>query len=230
MIFSRYDSADLQSVPATIRHKASILQKNKLQDDFFLVAYFVFLNKNMSTKYKARTTEEAYFITITTVGWIDIFTRLNQKYNIINALQYCQKKKGLEIYAYCIMHSHIHLMCKATNGFILSDVMRDFKKYTSKKIIQTIMNEPESRREWLLAYFEKACEHLKREQNYKVWQDGYHAEIIETNWFIKQKVNYIHNNPVKDKVVTLPEDYYFSSARNYAGLENDLDVIILDLF
>jgi hypothetical protein len=90
MIFSRYDSADLQSVPATIRHKASILQKNKLQDDFFLVAYFVFLNKNMSTKYKARTTEEAYFITITTVGWIDIFTRLNQKYNIINALQNCQ--------------------------------------------------------------------------------------------------------------------------------------------
>jgi hypothetical protein len=47
---------------------------------------------------------------------------------------------------------------------------------------------------------------------------------------IKQKVNYIHNNPVKDKIVTLPEDYYFSSARNYASLENDLDVVVLDLF
>ncbi len=98
----------------------------------------------MSTKYKATTTDQAYFITITTVGWVDIFTRLNQKYNIVNALQYCQEKKGLEIYAYCIMHSHIHLMCKATNGFILSDVMRDFKKYTSKKIIQTIKEEPDS--------------------------------------------------------------------------------------
>ncbi len=193
----------------------------------------------MSTKYKATTTDQAYFITITTVGWVDIFTRLNQKYNIVNALQYCQEKKGLEIYAYCIMHSHIHLMCKATKGFILSDVMRDFKKYTSKKIIQTIKDEPDpsdselakqSRREWLLAYFEKVCEHLKRDQSYKVWQDGYHAEIIETNRFIKQKVNYIHNNPVKDKVVTLPEDYYFSSARNYAGLENELDVEVLDLF
>ena len=62
------------------------------------------------------------------------------------------------------------------------------------------------------------------------WKDGYHAEIIETNWFIKQKVDYIHNNPVKDKVVALPEDYYFSSARNYAGLENDLDVVMFDLF
>ena len=89
----------------------------------------------MSTKYKATTTEDAYFITITTVGWVDVFTRLNQKQIIIQALHYCQVQKGLEIYGYCIMHSHIHLLCKAINGFILSDVMRDFKKHTSKKII-----------------------------------------------------------------------------------------------
>ena len=184
----------------------------------------------MSTKYKAMTTEDAYFITITTVGWIDVFTRLNQKYNIINSLKYCQENKGLEIYAYCLMHSHLHLLCKATAGFLLSDVMRDFKKHTSKQIIKTIIDQPESRREWLLDYFQKSCEHLKREQQYKVWQDGYHAEIVETNWFIKQKVNYIHNNPVKDKIVTLPEDYYFSSARNYAELDNDLDIVLLDLY
>jgi REP element-mobilizing transposase RayT len=82
----------------------------------------------------------------------------------------------------------------------------------------------------MLGLFKKAYAHLKREQEYKVWQDGYHAEIVETNWFIKQKINYIHNNPVKEKIVTLPEDYYFSSARNYASLDNDLEVIILDLF
>jgi REP element-mobilizing transposase RayT len=184
----------------------------------------------MSTKYKATTTEEAFFITITTVGWIDVFTRLNQKQVIINALQHCQQNTGLEIYAYCIMSSHIHLLCKGTNGFVLSDIIRDFKKFTSKKIIQTIKEEPESRREWMLDYFKKSCEHLKREQQHKVWQNGYHAEIVVTNWFIKQKVNYIHNNPVKDKIVALPEDYYFSSARNYADLENDLAVVLLDLF
>ncbi|MBC7525482.1 MAG: transposase, partial [Flavobacterium sp.] len=138
--------------------------------------------------------------------------------------------KGLEIYAYVVMSSHVHLLCKATNGFILSDVIRDFKKFTSKKILQSCIEEPESRREWMLNYFQKACEHLKREQNFKVWQDGYNAELVETNWFIKQKVAYIHNNPVKDKTVSLPEDYYLSSARNYAGLENDLEVILLDLF
>ncbi|HCQ13228.1 transposase [Flavobacterium sp.] len=184
----------------------------------------------MSTKYKATTSEECYFITITTVGWIDVFTRLNQKYVIINALKHCQEHKGLEIYAYVLMSSHLHLLCKATEGFILSDVIRDFKKFTSKKITQTIITELESRREWMLDYFEKACEHLKRNQQYKVWQDGYHAELIYSNSFIKQKVDYIHNNPVKEKTVSLPEDYYFSSARNYAGLDNDLEVILLDLF
>ncbi len=101
----------------------------------------------MSTKYKATTTEEAYFITITTVGWIDVFTRLNQRYVILNALDYCQKEKDLEIYAYCIMSSHIHLLCKATNDTVLSDIIRDFKKFTAKKIIKTIIEEPESRRE-----------------------------------------------------------------------------------
>ena len=87
----------------------------------------------MSTKYKATETDQCYFVTITTVGWVDVFTRLNQKYVIINALNYCQKHKGLEIYAYCIMHSHIHMLCKASNDYTLSDIMRDFKKYTSKK-------------------------------------------------------------------------------------------------
>ncbi len=116
----------------------------------------------MSTKYKA-TMATGYFITITTVGWIDVFTRLRQRYVIIKALDYCQKQKGLEIYAYCIMPSHLHLLCKAKEGYILSNIIRDFKKYTSKQIIETIKVYPESRREWLLDYFKKACAHLKRE-------------------------------------------------------------------
>ncbi|MCW2462592.1 REP element-mobilizing transposase RayT [Elizabethkingia anophelis] len=67
----------------------------------------------MSSKYKATEITQTYFITMTTVGWIDIFTRLNQKYIIINALKYCQENKGLTIFAYCLMHSHLHLLCRA---------------------------------------------------------------------------------------------------------------------
>lgn len=79
-------------------------------------------------------------------------------------------------------------------------------------------------------YFQKSCEHLKKEQNYKVWQGGYHAEIVESTWFIKQKIEYIHNNPLKDKIVTLPEDYFFTSPRNYAGLKYELEIVLIDLF
>ncbi len=184
----------------------------------------------MSTKYKATEADLAYFITITAVGWIDIFIRLKQKYVIINALQYCQNHKGLEIYAYCIMSSHLHLLCKANEKELLSNIIRDFKTYTSKKIIKTIIEYPESRREWMLDYFQKACEHLKRKQNYKVWQDGYHAEKVYSNKFIKQKINYIHNNPVIEKLVVNPEDYVFSSARNYADLDSEINIIPLLLF
>ena len=175
----------------------------------------------MSTKYKATEKDVAYFITITTVGWIDVFTRLRQKYVLVNALQYCQKHKGLEIYAYCIMSSHIHLLCKADEHDLLSNVIRDFKTYTSKKIIETIIEYPESRREWMLEYFSNACMHLKRNQKYKVWQDGYHAEKIYSNTFIKQKVNYIHNNPVEANVVTDPSYYYYSSANPLSPLKVD---------
>ena len=121
----------------------------------------------MSTNYKAITIDQAYFITITTVCWIDIFTRLNQKYVITNALKHCQEKKDLEIYAYCLISSHLHLLRKGTDGFILSDIMRDFKKFTSKKILKTIQEEPESRREWMQDYFQKSCEHLKKSKNIK---------------------------------------------------------------
>ena len=181
----------------------------------------------MSTKYKAKEIDKAYFITITTVGWIDVFTRLNQKYVIINALKHCQNNKGLTIFSYCLMHSHLHLFCRADSEFTLAEIMRDFKKYTSKKIIETLCDEPESRQEWMLDLFSKFCEHLQRPQTYKVWKDGYHAEEVYSNKWIKEKIEYIHQNPVSEKLVCKPEDYWFSSARNYAGLENDLEVQVV---
>ena len=124
------------------------------------------------------------------------------------------------------MPSHLHLICRAGNGFQLSDVLRDFKKFTSKKIITQLINEPESRREWLVPLLKQYCAHLKRKQNYKFWQNGNHAEIIESNKFFYEKLNYIHQNPVEDMIVHEPYEYLFSSARNYAELPNVLDIIL----
>ena len=184
----------------------------------------------MSTKYKATTIGDVYFVTITTVGWIDVFTRLRQKYVLINALKHCQKERDLEIYGYCIMSNHLHMICKASKREPLASVIRDFKKFTSKKIVQTIIAFPESRREWMLNYFKQACMHLKRNQHFKVWQNGYHAEHIYSSKFIKQKLNYIHQNPVVNRIVSCPEDYIFSSARNYAELDAELEIVRLELF
>jgi REP element-mobilizing transposase RayT len=79
----------------------------------------------------------------------------------------------------------------------------------------------------MLEYFKTSCEHLSREQNFKVWQYGYHAAEVFSNKWIREKINYIHQNPIKQKIVTEPEHYYFSSARNYAELDNTLDVFVV---
>lgn len=178
----------------------------------------------MSDKYKIF--DNSNYLTLTVVGWIDVFTRKSHKHKLFESLRYCQKEKGLEIYAYCLMPSHLHLIAKAISRHnSLSDVLRDFKKFTSKSIVQAIINEPESRREWMLAYFKTAGENLKNVKEYKFWQDGSHAEMVESNKFFDQKLNYIHNNPVNDQIVEKPEDYLWSSARNYAGLSNYLDIV-----
>lgn len=183
----------------------------------------------MSTKYKATQPDAGYFVTLTTVGWVDVFSRPQQKDMLMKNLHFCQREKGLEIYAYCIMSNHLHMLCKAIGKFSLPEIMRDFKKFTSKEVIKNIEAEPESRREWMLRIFEDACYKLKRDQKYKVWQDGYHAEHLFSHEFIIQKLNYTHKNPVKNRIVEKPEDYSYSSARDYAGLKGELEVVILDI-
>ncbi len=180
----------------------------------------------MSEKYKIRNDEKAYFLTITVNGWIDVFTHKNHKMTIINSLQHCQKEKGLVLFGYCLMPSHLHLIARAEGTYSLSEILRDFKKFTSKEVIKQVINEPESRRDWMLDYFKKAGENHKGTINYKFWQEGNHPEEISSNKFFIEKLEYIHYNPVEELFVENPEDYYFSSARNYAGLNNCLDIVL----
>jgi putative transposase len=115
------------------------------------------------------------------------------------------------------MSNHIHLVAKANKGFRLSDIIRDFKKFTANKIIETINAIPESRKEWLLYRFYFAGKFDHRIKNYKVWQETSHPIVLENNNLIDQKINYIHQNPVRALIVANAEDYIFSSANDYAG-------------
>jgi len=177
----------------------------------------------MSQAYKITDQQAAYFITLQVVQWADIFSRKIYRDIVIDSLQFCQKNKGLEVYAYVIMSNHMHLLVRASNSN-LSSILRDLKRHTSKKIIETIQNESESRREWLLMIFRYAASKHSRNNEFQVWTHENHAEEIFSNKFIEQKIHYIHQNPVRSGIVEKAEDYLYSSARNYADLESKIDV------
>ena len=168
--------------------------------------------------------EKAYFLTCTVVDWIDVFTRKNHKLAIVDSLKYCVNNKGLNLFAWCLMPSHLHLIANCSLNNNLADVMRDFKQYTAKKILKQIDTEPESRREWLLKRFEFSGKFNTKITRYKFRQDGNHAIEVYSHRVTLQKINYIHQNPVKEMIVGRAEEYLFSSARNYMGMEGRLEV------
>ncbi len=111
----------------------------------------------MSRAYKFNKPDGLYFITFATVGWVDVFTRRDYKDIVVDSLRFCQQEKGLLLFAWAIMSNHVHLIAEAAEGFKLQDIMRDFKKYTSKQIIKAIQEHPgESRKEWMLRIFREA--------------------------------------------------------------------------
>ena len=122
------------------------------------------------------------------------------------------------------MSNHIHLLARAGSSN-LSNILRDFKRHTSKRIIDAVQMKGESRRSWLLMIFRYAARKHNRNNNYQVWTHENRAIEIFSNKFIEQKIDYIHKNPVVSGIVANAEDYMYSSARNYADLESKIDII-----
>ena len=170
-----------------------------------------------------------YFLTFTVVGWVDLFTRKECRDILIESLKYCQLNKGLILNAYVIMSNHMHLICMAderTSG--LSDIIRDFKKYTSKKLLNFVINsKKESRSAWMQLVFKYHAKYNSNNSRFQVWQQSNQPKILLHPRFTYRKLNYIHNNPVKAGIVRLPEEYVYSSASNYK--ENDDCVIEVDV-
>lgn len=140
---------------------------------------------------------------------------------------YYQNKRGLIVHAYCIMPSHLHMII-SNNDEELSATVRDFKKMTNKKIVEEISRVNESRREWLLRAFSKAGQQLKRITQYKLWRDGNHPIELDSASLIREKLDYIHRNPVEEEIVDEPEYYWYSSARDYTGLKGLIEVSLLN--
>ncbi len=154
-------------------------------------------------------------MTITAVRWADVFTRKNHKETIVNALRHCIRNKGLNVYAYCLMTNHLHLIANCNEPFQLKDTIRDFKRHSARKVLNQIVYEPESRREYFMAIFKEAAQNHSKSGTYKFWKTGNHAIEVYSENFLWRKIHYIHHNPVVENYVTQPEHWLYSSASNY---------------
>lgn len=181
----------------------------------------------MSRNYKYLEPTGLHYITATTVGWVDIFSRQVYRDILIESLKYCQEYKGLHICAYVIMTNHLHLVAY-TDKLPLGEVIGSFKKHTAKQVLREVGEARESRREWLLrllAFFGK-----QKGQAHQVWQHDNHPVALWSQKVTGQKVDYIHLNPVRAGFVQSPEHWRYSSAGAYAGLSGPqvLEVEVID--
>lgn len=119
------------------------------------------------------------------------------------------------------MPSHLHMILRRKQG-LLSDVLRDFKSFTAKKLLAAIGgHDREIRREWMMAMFREHGRRSAQNTELMFWQKTSHPELIQTAAFYQRKARYIRNNPVVMGLVTEPEHYAWSSAHAQAPLATD---------
>jgi len=156
-------------------------------------------------------------MTCTVLHWIPVFTRPETMNILIDSLNYLIKN-DLKLYAYIILENHIHLIAQSDQ--LDRDIAR-FKSYTAKNLIRFLDENKVKVILDQLAFYKKAH---KNDRTYQFWQEGVHPEWIQDEAMMRQKVEYIHNNPVSRGYVDRPEHWRYSSARNYLGMEGLLDV------
>ncbi|GAB2832126.1 REP-associated tyrosine transposase [Ferruginibacter profundus] len=176
----------------------------------------------MSGKYKVGEDAIPHFMTFSVVGWIDVFSREQYKEIMIESLQYCQQQKEMVLHAWIIMTNHVHLIISSNNNK-LENIVRDLKKYTSKQIIKSIKeNNSESRKEWMLNIFRYTGQGNSNNKDYQFWKQDYHPVELNTTEKIQQRLNYLHENPVRSGLVWEPWHYKYSSAIDYYSNEHGL--------
>ncbi len=182
----------------------------------------------MSRAYKFWDQTLPYFVTFATVYWIDVFTRRCYFDCVVDSINHCIIHKGLCISAWCIMSNHVHLIM-GTNDKPMQDILRDLKKYTSKELIRTIQSNPqESRKEWMIPMFERAGRKNGCNKHYQFWQQHNQPIELYNAGLAEQKLQYIHYNPVKAGFVDQPENYLYSSARTYAGMDGLVPLVLIE--
>jgi len=168
-------------------------------------------------RYRFTQPNAPHFMTCTVLHWIPVFTRPETVGILIDSFKYLTGN-GLKIYAYVILENHLHLIAQSEQ--IDRDIAR-FKSYTGKMLIQFLLEKQVKTFLDQFAFYKKAH---KSDRTFQFWQEGVHPECIQGEEMMRQKVEYIHNNPVVRGYVDRPEHWRYSSARNYMGMEGLLEV------
>ncbi len=182
----------------------------------------------MSRKYKFRNPEAAYFVSFSVVEWLDVFSNDAYKQILLDSLKFCQREKGMEIYAWIIMTTHVHLVFRSTTKYPPELLLGDFKRFTSKAIVRAIQEASEDQKSrTYLSVFRKYGERTSNVKNFQFWQHDNRPIELWSKWVIDQKINYIHQNPVVAGFVDQPGEYLFSSARDYMGEVGILEGVVV---
>ncbi|RPI18709.1 MAG: transposase [Ignavibacteriae bacterium] len=173
----------------------------------------------MRSTYKILDKDGLYFVTSSIVNWIPIFN--NEKYlNILfESIKFSQIVKGLNVFAYVFLFDHFHMIVTASD---VKSIMQAIKGFTAREIIKELKKSCE---DGILKSLQMNKKNHKVKSDYQVWQESYHPEIITSDYMFKQKVDYIHFNPVKHGYVKEPEDWKYSSyGYYYCDKESIIDI------
>jgi len=130
---------------------------------------------------------------------------------LIESLEYCRAHKGLTIYGFVVLDNHIHAILAAPD---LSRVMADFKRHTARRILEQLETE---RCDWLLHEFQHFRAGHKAGSEHQIWQEGFHPQAISNDEMMLQKLEYLHNNPVKRGLAASSEHWRYSSAHEWCA-------------
>jgi REP element-mobilizing transposase RayT len=178
----------------------------------------------MSRKYKAYSIENPFFITLTVIDWVDLFTKREYKDIICSTLNFLVDNRKVQIIGYVIMSNHIHVIIYS-HEFPLYSLIKSFKRHTHHEFLKVIDSFKESRKHWLLPKFKFAAKGIS--SDYKIWQEGYHAIELYNETILEQKLEYIYQNPVRAGWVESPEEYFYSSARSDAHKYDPVKVTLI---
>jgi putative transposase len=171
------------------------------------------------SRYQIYDKQAPHFLTCTVVDWLPIFTNPSIVDILYASWRFLQAHERLIIFAYVIMENHLHLVAASPD---LAKEIGDFKSFTARQIIDNLKDK---NAQGLLQQLVQSKLAHKQDRDYQVWQEGSHPQIIKDDEMMWQTIGYIHNNPVKRGYVDDPIHWRYSSARNYAGLPNLLEVV-----